>query len=150
MEVAKRSVGEEYSDSVADPSCLSQRGPLVRGPSISEVFAEHGVICRRGDNSRLAGWSQIRQRLRSRTLFIADICTHLIRTLPLLQHDKTKLEDLETNGPDHLADALRYGCMSRPVMTSQEITVPKSLSSYDETEDLDTLYTNDNYFTVTR
>lgn len=121
LEVAKRSQGEEYLYSVADPSCLPQRGPVVRGPSIAEVFQQNGVTCRGGDNSRLAGWSQIRQRLRAKQLYIVDSCHHLIRTLPLLQHDKRKMEDLDTNGPDHLADALRYGCMSRPFTTTEPI-----------------------------
>jgi hypothetical protein len=34
--------------------------------------------------------------------------------LPELTHDKNKPETYDTNGEDHLVDALAYGCMSRP------------------------------------
>ncbi len=43
-------------------------------------------------------------------------CTHLIRTLPALQHDLDKPEDCDTKGEDHAPDTLRYGLMSRPWM----------------------------------
>ncbi len=41
-------------------------------------------------------------------------CTHLIRTLPALQHDLNNAEDCDTDGEDHAPDSLRYGLMSRP------------------------------------
>jgi hypothetical protein len=31
-----------------------------------------------------------------------------------MQHDKVNLEDLDTDMEDHVADELRYACMSRP------------------------------------
>ena len=39
-----------------------------------------------------------------------------IRTLPLLQHDDTHIEDLDTDQEDHAADAVRYACMTRPIV----------------------------------
>lgn len=36
-------------------------------------------------------------------------CTELIRTLPALARDKRNPEDVDTDGDDHLYDALRYG-----------------------------------------
>jgi hypothetical protein len=56
-------------------------------------------------------------------LYILSSCTELIRTLPTLQHDETNVEDLDTEGEDHAADALRYGCMSRPWMREAPKTV---------------------------
>ena len=50
-------------------------------------------------------------------LFIFSTCTNLVRTLPALQHDESNLEDLDSDGEDHAADALRYGLMSRPWVT---------------------------------
>ncbi|RZI71317.1 MAG: hypothetical protein EOP13_18395 [Pseudomonas sp.] len=47
-------------------------------------------------------------------LYIFETCTNLNRTLPALQHDTHRPEDLDSDGEDHCADALRYGCMSRP------------------------------------
>ena len=42
-------------------------------------------------------------------------CKAFIRTLPLLQYDDQNSEDLDTEGEDHVADEVRYFCMSRPV-----------------------------------
>jgi len=47
-------------------------------------------------------------------LFFFSNCKHLLRTLPMLQHDENNPEDLDTTAEDHAADALRYGVMSRP------------------------------------
>ena len=41
-------------------------------------------------------------------------CTDSIRTIPVLQHDPDKPEDLDTTAEDHAADDWRYACMSRP------------------------------------
>ena len=42
-------------------------------------------------------------------------CKHAIRTLPLLMYDEHKPEDLDTDGEDHIADAIRYLCMERKI-----------------------------------
>ena len=39
-------------------------------------------------------------------------CAASIRTIPALQHDVTKMEDVNTEGEDHAADEWRYACMS--------------------------------------
>ena len=36
------------------------------------------------------------------------------RTVPLMQHDEHKIEDINTDMEDHAADEWRYACMSRP------------------------------------
>ena len=43
-----------------------------------------------------------------------DTCRDFIRTVPVLQHDPDRLEDLDTDTEDHVADETRYACMSRP------------------------------------
>jgi hypothetical protein len=35
--------------------------------------------------------------------------------MPLLQYDDVNPEDVDTNGEDHVADEVRYFCMSRPI-----------------------------------
>jgi hypothetical protein len=40
-------------------------------------------------------------------------CHDTIRTLPALQHDTARPEDVDTSGEDHAADEIRYACMSR-------------------------------------
>jgi hypothetical protein len=44
--------------------------------------------------------------------------------LPALQHDINRPEDIDTEGEDHAADALRYACMSRPYILNKD--EPKS------------------------
>ena len=41
-------------------------------------------------------------------------CVDTIRTLPVLTHDKHRMEDINTTEEDHAADEIRYACMSRP------------------------------------
>jgi len=119
--IVERSLGEDYGYSVADPSIFIHDG----GPSKAEVFANHGIIFRPADNSRIPGWQQIKIRQRGsdgNPLFVVfDCCVDLIRTFPSLQHDRHKPEDLDSRGEDHAADETRYAMMSRPYV----ITAPK-------------------------
>jgi hypothetical protein len=132
-EVARRiaalSVGETYAYSVGDPSIFKQDG----GPSIAETMGKAGVVFRPADNSRLAGWAQLRMRLEGDgdgrpMVYVFSTCTDLIRTLPAAMHDPHKPEDLDTDGEDHGIDDARYACMSRPwrrpapVERSREVT----------------------------
>lgn len=122
---------EAITYSVLDPACFKFDG----GPTIAETFALNGVTCRPADNARIAqrgaigGWDQVRARLVGDNdgrpmLLIFNTCTHLIRTLPALQHDQDKPEDVDTDGEDHAPDALRYGCMSRPWIRTVETPAP--------------------------
>ena len=118
--LARETPDERIAYSVADPRMFGSDD----GPSIAERMMRRGVALSRADNARVAGagaisgWDQLRARLRGEDgvpgLFVFGACTHLIRTLPALQHDPARPEDLDTRGEDHAADALRYGCMSRP------------------------------------
>ena len=67
----------------------------------------------------MGGWDMLRHRLQgdedgNPMLVFMDTCPHAIRTLPVMQHDEARPEDLDTTAEDHAADAIRYGCMSRP------------------------------------
>lgn len=112
--IIKRDNGERFAYSVADPSCWKVDG----GPSIAERMLKHGVMWRRADNQRINGWDQMRQRLVGMDdqpmLYCFSTCTDSIRTIPLLQHDETHPEDIDTDMEDHAADDWRYACMSRP------------------------------------
>lgn len=124
--IVDRSYNEKYSYSVGDTSMFDEDG----GISIAERFHKTGVYLRPSDKRRLPGWQAIRSRLIGEDdkprLFIFSTCQHLIRTLPALQHDDRKPEDLDTESDDHLADALRYACMSRPYTKPKE-KAPKRL-----------------------
>lgn len=122
------------SASVLDPAAFSSDG----GPSIAERMAGIGIKWERADNARvpqrgaLGGWDQLRARLKGDEdkgkpeLFFFSTCIHTIRTLPALQHDKSRAEDVDTNGEDHAPDETRYACMSRPIIRKAKET-PKPL-----------------------
>lgn len=107
---------------IADPAIWAKgQGDHGGGPSIAEVMAEHGVSWSPGKNDRLQGKMQVHQRLAHskysppKLILIAEECTHLIRTLPALEYDEHRVEDVDTDGEDHAYDELRYACMSRPL-----------------------------------
>jgi hypothetical protein len=66
----------------------------------------------------MGGWDMMRHRIKgdgeNPMLFVFSTCRDLIRTLPALQHDPDRPEDLDTSAEDHAADECRYACMSRP------------------------------------
>lgn len=108
--------GEKIDYGVLDPAAFAEDG----GPSIAQRM---GVIFRRADNKRverngaMGGWDQLRERLKGEErpmIFFFSTCVHTIRTLPALQHDPSRAEDVDTDGEDHAADETRYACMSRP------------------------------------
>jgi hypothetical protein len=109
---------EKIRDFVIDPAAFAMNG----GPSIAErmmTSVPSGTLSmRRGDNKRIPGWDQLRDRLRGDgehpAIYFFSTCQHLIRTLPALQHDEIKPEDVDTEGEDHAGDAVRYLCMMRP------------------------------------
>lgn len=118
--LSKEQPGEKIAYSVLDPAAFAVDG----GPSIAERMMKVGVSFRRADNKRvsqlgaLGGWDQMRQRFKGEggrpMIYCFSTCTDSIRTIPALQHDPDKPEDLDTDGEDHAADEWRYGCMSRP------------------------------------
>jgi hypothetical protein len=57
-------------------------------------------------------------------LYVFSNCLDLIRTLPAAQHDKHRVEDLDTNCEDHALDDVRYACNSRPYVRSEPVTMP--------------------------
>lgn len=119
--ISARDFDDDLSYGVLDPAAFNQDG----GPSIAERMANKGVWFRRADNKRvtqrgaMGGWDQMRSRLNGDEdgdpmLFFFTNCIHSIRTIPALQHDEDKPEDLDTTAEDHAADETRYACMSRP------------------------------------
>lgn len=120
--------GESIQDQVADPAIFD----VSVGVSINEQMNKKGVLWRPADNKRIPGWQQIRIRLKGfddkPMLYIMESCKSLIRTIPLMQYDKTKPEDLDTKLEDHALDTLRYLCMSRPIT----VDLPKNLPAIAE------------------
>lgn len=86
------------------------------GQSIADALALAGVYFSRSDKARIPGWNQVRMRLKERSLLFSRSCRHLVRTLPMLQHDDSRPEDVDTDGSDHLADVVRYISMAWPII----------------------------------
>lgn len=114
---------------VLDPAAWAQDG----GPSIAERIALIDMV--RADNKRVGnsgvvgGWDQLRARLKGDgerpMLYFFSTCVHTIRTIPLLQHDAVRPEDVDTDGEDHAGDETRYACMSRPWVVDGPSQKPK-------------------------
>ena len=116
---------------VIDPSTFKVDG----GPSIGERINRKLVDAklasfRAADNTRVSmkdgknkrgpmnGWDQMRARMigtgGTPMIYVFNTCVDSIRTIPVLQHDPVRAEDLDTESEDHAADDWRYACSSRP------------------------------------
>ena len=101
---------------VADPAIWDAEF----GESIADVAAKHQVFFSKGDHQRIPGWMQVHYRMAFDEngfpmMYVFKNCKAFIRTIPLLQYDDHKVEDLDTEGEDHVADEVRYFLMSRPI-----------------------------------
>lgn len=126
-ELAKKESGDpRLVAAVLDPAAFSEDG----GPSIAErinteLVKSKVIPFRPADNKRvpqrgaMGGWDQMRARLIGDDdghpmIVCFSTCQDSIRTIPALQHDPDRPEDLDSNMEDHAGDDWRYGCMSRP------------------------------------
>ncbi len=120
VEMIKHLSGDEtYSYTTADPSLWSTT-QYERGESIAHRITYMGVPLMKADNNRIAGWNVIHSYMdfdekTDARLKIFTNCLQTIKTIPGLIHDSRKPEDLDSDGDDHHADALRYGLMTRPL-----------------------------------
>ncbi|MBE6741527.1 MAG: Terminase-like family protein [Ruminococcaceae bacterium] len=103
---------------VADPSIWDKS----RGESIARVMEKHPyyIHFKPGKNDRLSGLMQFHYRMHfdenGECLFqVFNTCKQTIRTLPALVYDEKKVEDINTEGEDHIYDAIRYGLMEYTV-----------------------------------
>ena len=101
---------------VADPSIWD----ASRGESVYDTACRNQVYFTPGDNARIPGWMQCQYRLQFDDdgypmMYVFANCKAFIRTIPLLQYDDHRPEDLDTTAEDHVADEWRYFCMARPI-----------------------------------
>ena len=102
----------------ADPAIWITEG--TSGKSIADVAAKHGVYFDKGNNDRINGWAEFHNRLYMdpdghAMVYIFNNCKSFIRTIPSLIYDEHKVEDLDTEGEDHIADESRYVFMANPL-----------------------------------
>jgi hypothetical protein len=113
--VVSRSLGERYAYSVADPSMWKVDG----GESHAETFAKLGVVLRKADNRRQAGYLRVRQLVAGDEdgvplMYAFTTCGQFWRTMPDLVMEEDFSEDVNTDQEDHVYDDVRYAAMSRP------------------------------------
>jgi len=86
--------------------------------SIAEEFTRAGVRfspAKKAD--RLTGWNIMRRLLSDAGkpdvpgLYISRGCDYFWSTVPYLSRDQKRVEDVDSQGADHAADAVRYGCL---------------------------------------
>jgi len=66
---------------------------------------------------RLTGWAIMRRLLQDAGkpdvpgLYVSRTCRYFWATVPYLERDMRRVEDVDSSGPDHAADAGRYACL---------------------------------------
>jgi hypothetical protein len=137
----------KLSYGVLDPAAFSEDG----GPSINErirIGSGSKIYFRPADNKRvpargaMGGWDQMRGRLVGDDdglpmIVCFSTCGDSIRTIPALQHDPLKPEDLDSDMEDHAADEWRYGSMSRPWIRPSNAAPARPRDRWDRVESSD-------------
>jgi phage terminase large subunit len=91
------------------------------GTTIAGQYARQGIALRCANTDRVNGWAEVLERLGDveanivPTMFLHRRCARLVETLPSLQHDPSRPEDVlkvdadeDGVGGDDAADCLRY------------------------------------------
>lgn len=132
-----KKAGETYEYCTADPSMwndilLGEKTKTTQGESYAEIMINQGLNMLMGDHDRMNGMARFREALSpapdGKPWFqVFSTCYHAIRTIPSLVYNETKanVEDVDTDGEDHVYDMCRYYFMSRPSKT-EPLPVPKS------------------------
>jgi hypothetical protein len=101
---------------VADDAIFARTGSGAG--SISDEFTRAGVRffpAKKAD--RISGWQMMRRLLADAgkpdvpALYVSRACSYFWETVPYLARDVKRVEDVDSSGPDHAADAVRYGCL---------------------------------------
>ncbi|MCL2739579.1 MAG: phage terminase large subunit [Oscillospiraceae bacterium] len=114
---------EKIAYTTASPDLWNSRQETgTSGVEIMRKSGLSGII--KANNSRVSGWRVIKEYLHfdkdkdggEPKMQIFENCKNLIRTLPQLQYDQRRIEDVarEPHELSHAPEALRYGLMSRP------------------------------------
>lgn len=122
---------------VGDPAIWQSDGT----ESIGALMERERVYFEKGDHARINGKMQVHHRLAfdedgRPMLYVFDTCKHFIRTVPNLVYDETDVEDIDTDGEDHIYDELRYVCMKNPISPRpRPVEMPKPYNPLDTDQD---------------
>lgn len=102
----------------ADDAIFAQGGHAAG--SIADEFRRGRVYFTPAKKAgRVDGWHVMRRMLEDAGkpdkpgLYISRACEHFWRTVPYLPRCEKKIEDVDSTGEDHAADAVRYGILGR-------------------------------------
>lgn len=101
---------------VGDPAIWGTQGT----ESIGDLMERERVYFEKGNHDRIDGKMQVHHRLSFDDdgvpmLYVFSTNKHFIRTVPNLVYDEKDVEDIDTDGEDHIYDELRYVCMENPI-----------------------------------
>ena len=129
--------GDDKTVCIYAPPDLWQRKSNT-GEDSAEVFKRNGILLTRSSNERVNGWYAVKEYLKviktrdeqtgdfklDSLLKIFRNCSNLIRTLPMLQFDEKKPNDVanEPHELTHINDALRGFCIERLKKPMDEVT----------------------------
>lgn len=108
---------------VADDACFANTGH--GSGSIASEFGGKGVSfmpAKKAD--RISGWQLMKRMLADAGksdvpgLYVSRSCEYFWSTVPYLARDQKRIEDLNSSGPDHGADACRYGLLRQKIISS--------------------------------
>lgn len=121
---------------VGDPAIWGSDGT----ESIGALFERERVYFEKGDHARIDGKMQMHHRFAfdeegKPMLYIFSTCRNFIRTVPNLVYDETHVEDIDTDGEDHIYDMARYVCMKNPI--APRINKAVEIKPYNPFEDDD-------------
>jgi hypothetical protein len=110
---------------VGDPAIWGSQGT----ESIGDLMERERVYFEKGDHARIDGKMQVHHRLSfdedgRPMLYVFNTCKHFIRTVPNLVYDEKNVEDIDTDGEDHIYDELRYVCMENPIAPREKKAPP--------------------------
>lgn len=128
---------------VGDPAIWTKNGT----ESIGTLMERERVYFEKGNHDRINGKMQCHHRLAfdeyNRPMFqVFNTCKHFIRTVPNLVYDETNVEDIDTDGEDHIYDEWRYVCMRNPIPMPRAAKIKRK--EYDPLNPLDDYYGKSN------
>lgn len=110
----KWKVSPRNGHNVADDHCFAEDGRK----SIGELFYDEGIVFREaGKARRVPGWEHMRTLLlhagtEKPGLYISEACESFWKIMPSVPRDPKNPSDLDSSSNDHIADAIRYGCLA--------------------------------------
>lgn len=101
---------------VADDACFARTG--FTAGTIADEFSRCRVYFQPAKKAdRITGWQTVKRLMADAGkpdtpgLYVSRGCDYFWSTVPYLARDEKRVEDLDSSGPDHAADACRYGLM---------------------------------------